>query len=198
MRRGLLLGYLGTTNALSLLTAHRSGSRWMQAQIGSQSCQPHKRARFEMSSTAGVSISVPEQWQVVSKHVENQRCIGTHSGSFHCDEALACAMLKSLPEWQDAVIVRSRDPEQLAKCDIVVDVGGVYDPATLRFDHHQKSFVDTFSELGFSTRLSSAGLVYRHFGKEFVKAVVAGRAPDDVVDSVMYEKVSTYHSHQCR
>ena len=50
----------------------------------------------------------------------------------HCDEALACAMLKILPEWSDAVIVRTRDEAELAKCDAVVDVGGVYDPATLR------------------------------------------------------------------
>jgi uncharacterized UPF0160 family protein len=37
--------------------------------------------------------------------------IGTHSGNFHCDEALACHMLKKLPEYRDAVIVRSRDTE---------------------------------------------------------------------------------------
>lgn len=27
--------------------------------------------------------------------------IGTHHGTFHCDEALACAMLKLLPEFAD-------------------------------------------------------------------------------------------------
>ena len=32
--------------------------------------------------------------------------IGTHSGCFHCDEALACYMLKLLPEYQNASIVR--------------------------------------------------------------------------------------------
>lgn len=37
--------------------------------------------------------------------------IGTHSGVFHCDEALACFMLKQLPEYVDADIVRSRDQE---------------------------------------------------------------------------------------
>ena len=30
---------------------------------------------------------------------EGAPSIGTHSGSFHCDEALACAMLKMLPEF---------------------------------------------------------------------------------------------------
>ena len=32
--------------------------------------------------------------------------IGTHNGTFHCDEALACFMLKLLPQYQDAAIVR--------------------------------------------------------------------------------------------
>lgn len=35
--------------------------------------------------------------------------IGTHSGIFHCDEALACFMLKQLPQYEDAEIVRTRD-----------------------------------------------------------------------------------------
>lgn len=32
--------------------------------------------------------------------------IGTHNGRFHCDEALACFMLKQLPAYKDATIVR--------------------------------------------------------------------------------------------
>lgn len=32
--------------------------------------------------------------------------IGTHNGKFHCDEVLACYMLKLLPEYKDAKIVR--------------------------------------------------------------------------------------------
>ena len=35
-------------------------------------------------------------------------------------------------------IVRSRKQEDLDKCDVVVDVGAVFDPATHRYDHHQK------------------------------------------------------------
>ena len=68
-----------------------------------------------------------------------RKVIGTHNGRFHCDEALACYMLKKLPEYSDAEIVRSRDPEVLDKCDIVVDVGGVYDSSQHRYDHHQRS-----------------------------------------------------------
>ena len=64
--------------------------------------------------------------------------IGTHNGTFHCDEALACFMLKQLPEYKHADIVRTRNPEELSKCDVVVDVGGVYDADKHRYDHHQR------------------------------------------------------------
>ena len=65
------------------------------------------------------------------------RKIGTHNGTFHCDEALACFMLKQLPEYKHADIIRTRNPEELAKCDVVVDVGGVYDPDKHRYDHQR-------------------------------------------------------------
>ena len=58
--------------------------------------------------------------------------IGTHDGAFHCVEVLACAMLKLLPEYNNAQIVRTRNPELLAECDVVVDVGAVYDHKTKR------------------------------------------------------------------
>lgn len=68
-----------------------------------------------------------------------RKAIGTHSGCFHSDDALACSMLRSLPEYQNhgitllnvfliIVIVRSRNMDILNQCDIVVDVGGLYDP----------------------------------------------------------------------
>ena len=67
--------------------------------------------------------------------------------------------------------MRSRDPSVLATCTVVVDVGGEYDPARLRFDHHQKSFSQSLnsldSTLKWTTKLSSAGLVYFHFGETF-------------------------------
>lgn len=88
--------------------------------------------------------------------------IGTHSGSFHCDEALAVYMLKLLPEYKDASVTRTRDQAILDTMDIVVDVGGVYDPATHRYDHHQRSFDTCFDDKEHKGyKLSSAGLVYK-------------------------------------
>ena len=44
--------------------------------------------------------------------------------------------------------------------DAVLDVGGVYDPSRDRFDHHQKGFDEILGD-GFTTKLSSVGLVYK-------------------------------------
>ena len=39
--------------------------------------------------------------------------------------------------------------------------------ATERYDHHQRGFDEVFGH-GFATKLSSAGLVYKHYGREIV------------------------------
>ncbi len=55
--------------------------------------------------------------------------IGTHNGSFHCDEALGCYLLQKTDRFKDSEVVRSRDPVVLKDLDIVIDVGGIYDPS---------------------------------------------------------------------
>ena len=57
-------------------------------------------------------------------------------------------------------IVRSRDKSILDNCDIIVDVGGIYDHNSQRYDHHQRDFTGVFGH-GFETKLSSAGLIYK-------------------------------------
>eukprot|EP01098_Paradermamoeba_levis_P008683 TRINITY_DN3592_c0_g2_i1.p1 TRINITY_DN3592_c0_g2~~TRINITY_DN3592_c0_g2_i1.p1 ORF type:complete len:338 (-),score=82.76 TRINITY_DN3592_c0_g2_i1:152-1096(-) len=103
------------------------------------------------------------------QETSKKRRIGTHNGSFHCDEALACFLLHLTPEFADAEIVRSRDPKVWATCDVLVDVGAEYEPLRHRYDHHQKEFQGTFDENHKVTRLSSAGLIYKHFGKEIIQ-----------------------------
>jgi Uncharacterised protein family (UPF0160) len=61
----------------------------------------------------------------------------------------------------------SRDPEVWKDMDVLIDVGGEYEPSRHRYDHHQRGFDEVFGH-GFSTKLSSAGLVYKHFGREIV------------------------------
>lgn len=120
------------------------------------------------------------------------RTIGTHDGTFHCDEALACFLLRQLPEYQEATVVRSRDPAVLDTCDVVVDVGGVYDSAKKRYDHHQRGFVETMHSLDpskkWTTKLSSAGLVYVHYGRDVIAHTLGWKPTDPSVEAV-YDKV---------
>ncbi|WWD04946.1 hypothetical protein V865_003017 [Kwoniella europaea PYCC6329] len=120
----------------------------------------------------------------IAKRMKSTKVIGTHSGTFHCDEALAVFMLRLTDEFKDADLVRTRDPAKLEPLDIIVDVGGVYSPEKHRYDHHQRGFSEVFGSGGFDKiKLSSAGLVYKHFGKE----IIAKRLGVDVQD----EKVET-------
>lgn len=73
--------------------------------------------------------------------------IATHNGPFHADDVMAVALLRTF--WRaDAQVVRSRDPEVLDGADAVVDVGGVFDPDTRRFDHHQATYTGPRSSAG--------------------------------------------------
>lgn len=115
--------------------------------------------------------------------------LGTHSGRFHTDEILAIVMLKCLPEYKDAEIVRTRDNAELNKCDVVVDVGGVYDHWKKRYDHHQKEFNDSLDE-NHSIRLSSAGLIYKHYGKEVLEKGfdITDKDKRDTIYDALYTK----------
>eukprot|EP00188_Purpureofilum_apyrenoidigerum_P003067 Plantae.Rhodophyta-Purpureofilum_apyrenoidigerum.ctg31194.p1 GENE.Plantae.Rhodophyta-Purpureofilum_apyrenoidigerum.ctg31194~~Plantae.Rhodophyta-Purpureofilum_apyrenoidigerum.ctg31194.p1 ORF type:complete len:374 (-),score=58.10 Plantae.Rhodophyta-Purpureofilum_apyrenoidigerum.ctg31194:65-1066(-) len=111
------------------------------------------------------------------------RRIGTHNGTFHCDEALACFMLRQLDTYRDAKVVRTRDEAVLKDLEVVVDVGSVYDPQALRFDHHQRGFEETFGP-DWRTKLSSAGLIYKHFGRDVIGAILEGKPSAEELDMV--------------
>jgi uncharacterized UPF0160 family protein len=112
--------------------------------------------------------------------------IGTHNGHFHADEALAVYILRLLPAYQSSHLIRTRDPALLETCQTVVDVGGEYDPSTNRYDHHQRSFNTTFPNR--PTKLSSAGLVYMHFGKAVI-AQYLGVGEDAEEVTILWHKV---------
>lgn len=96
-------------------------------------------------------------------------------------------MLRLLPTYSNSPLVRTRDPALLSQCHTVVDVGAEYDASKNRYDHHQREFTTTFP--GHNTKLSSAGLVYLHFGKDVIQAVT-GLQPGPDLD-VLFEKIYT-------
>ncbi|KAH0629076.1 hypothetical protein JD844_010879 [Phrynosoma platyrhinos] len=112
-----------------------------------------------------------------------------------CHQGLFCFMtlcVVTLLFTQDAEIIRTRDSQLLSGCDVVVDVGGEYDPQRHRYDHHQRSFGESMHSLKpdkpWQTKLSSAGLVYCHFGSQIL-ANQLGLKDEDPVVRVLYDKL---------
>lgn len=135
--------------------------------------------------------------------------IGTHSGSFQADEALGVWMLKRLPLYKDSPVIRSRDTEVLKPLTIVIDVAGRYEHDILRYDHHQRGFFETFDGQNkdfkdggrpdvtgpetatgkFKTKLSAAGLVYKHYGREVISALHPAMAKDPDALEWVFDKM---------
>jgi len=83
--------------------------------------------------------------------------VATHSGPFHADDVLAWALIRTFFD-ADAGLIRTRDQALIETADIVVDVGSLYEPASLRFDHHQQEYTGPLSSAGMVLQwLESAG-----------------------------------------
>jgi len=123
----------------------------------------------------------------------SSKVIGTHSGTFQADEAMGVWMLRQTSDYRNAKVVRSRDLEVLDKLDIVIDVGGVYDHSKLRYDHHQRDYNEKFTPKlkkpndERCTKLSASGLVYRHYGKDVIRAYYPSLSETDL--ELAYQKI---------
>lgn len=121
--------------------------------------------------------------------------IATHPGFFHCDEALAAALIQIFSQNTTSLpIVRTRDPYAIAGGCFVVDVGGVYDHARRRYDHHQPSFREVFSSRQNTIKLSSAGLVYKHYGQDIIRQLYPALS-DESRDAVFERMYTTFFEH---
>lgn len=96
----------------------------------------------------------------------------THSGGFHADELLSSVVLARL--FPQARLVRSRDEAWITPAPdrIVFDVGRAYDAGAGMFDHHQRPA--PLREDG--RPLSSFGLIWRHFGHDYLRALAVPEA----------------------
>lgn len=128
----------------------------------------------------------------------------THNGSFHSDDLFATATLSIILEraGESFEVIRTRDMEIMKTADYVYDVGGIYDEATNRFDHHQVGGAGK-DEKGIE--YSSFGLVWKKFGTEICgnekiagavrsKLVAPIDGPDNGQDiyTTNFENVSPY------
>ncbi|GAB3770447.1 MYG1 family protein [Ramlibacter monticola] len=123
--------------------------------------------------------------------------IATHDGSHHADDAFAVAVLAGL--FPDHVLLRTRDPDEIARADFAVDVGGEWDPGRGRFDHHQREFdgarvrADAEGRPVRAEPYASAGLVWREFGPAYVRLVAErmGQPVDDATLAAIARDVDT-------
>ena len=122
------------------------------------------------------------------------KIIVTHNGNFHADDVFSIATLKAVfPHFK---LIRTRDLEVINKADLVIDVGGIYDPEAGRFDHHQRGGAGA-RENGIP--YSSFGLIWQKYGlelcdgnKELVASIDAGLVSTiDAIDCGHVEGVAT-------
>lgn len=117
--------------------------------------------------------------------------IATHSGTFHADDVFGVGILMGV--FPSHRLVRTRKQELIDAADFAVDVGGVWDAAKGRFDHHQRGFdgarpaqlVDgnTVPGVGYA----SAGLVWSQYGTAYVQAWCA--AQGHALDAAAIEQI---------
>lgn len=88
----------------------------------------------------------------------------THSGGFHADELMSSVILTRIFTQAELIRTRAREWISPGADRIVYDVGLVYDPALGVFDHHQRGA--PLRDDG--QPYSSFGLVWKHFGREYL------------------------------
>lgn len=108
----------------------------------------------------------------------------THSGGFHADELMSSVILTRL--FPDATLLRTRDKAWITPGEdkIIYDVGGDYDAAAQIFDHHQRPSPLREDEQPFS----SFGLIWKHFGSDYLAALDVPEADIDLVHATVDTK----------
>lgn len=99
--------------------------------------------------------------------------VATHSGTFHADDVFAFAILRTATGGR-LQLVRTRDADRLAAADVVFDVGGSFDRAARRYDHHMRD-KPLRAE---SEPYSSAGLIWRDFGEAAIAKLLPSERPE--------------------
>jgi uncharacterized UPF0160 family protein len=103
--------------------------------------------------------------------------IATHSGKFHADDVWAVTALDIV--FPGCELIRTRDPELIRQADFAVDVGGIWDPRSGRFDHHQKGFEGARQS---GVVYASAGLVWKEHGARCVAQTAKAHAGVEVTE----------------
>jgi uncharacterized UPF0160 family protein len=102
--------------------------------------------------------------------------IYVHGGIFHGDDVAATAAVRLLKPGCEVKRVFALPPE-LPEGSLVIDVGGVYNPAENRFDHHQETSRPPARANG-CPRASFGALWGSELGRDIVGAVAGAQYPE--------------------
>lgn len=86
--------------------------------------------------------------------------LGTHNGNFHADEVFATNILMEIMDVEK--VIRTRDKNELEKCNIVYDVGDG------QFDHHSKDKKYRHNGIPYA----ACGLIWKEYGTVYIKSVL--------------------------
>lgn len=113
-------------------------------------------------------------------YLVSMKKVVTHDKGFHSDDVFAVAVLQLVYGSENLEIIRTRDEELIREADIVVDVGGEYDPDAGRFDHHQKDAPQRENGVPYA----AIGLVWKTYGETLTTAYAAARIDERIVRSL--------------
>lgn len=119
----------------------------------------------------------------ISRLFKKKVTLVTHNSKFHVDDIFACATLQLVLDKKNIpyTIIRTRDKAIIERGDYVFDVGGIYDPATNRFDHHQKEGAGIRTN---NIPYASFGLVWKHFGFELCTPEIAEEVDSKIASGI--------------
>lgn len=103
--------------------------------------------------------------------------IATHDGSFHSDDVFAVAAFQLLLGVDTVQVVRVDRNNPTIEADYVVDVGGVYDHASQRYDHHQPGAPVRENGIPYA----GFGLMWRHYGATICGSDVVASKIDQIL-----------------
>ena len=113
----------------------------------------------------------------------------THSGNFHADDVTSFAILAHLYEYKSINLLRTRNDRKIQEAlkntnhnAIIFDIGGIYDPDRAIFDHHMPQSAQKKRRNG--KTYSSVGLIWKHFGKQYVDYVTHKKQNPDIIDAI--------------
>lgn len=112
----------------------------------------------------------------------------THNSVFHCDEAMATAILKAVYSSPDVEIIRTNNPKFYQQDSNDNDhYNIIYDIGFGELDHHQKGGNGARDN---GVPYAAAGLVWKKYGNLAIKMIIINTMPD-TIDSYSEEDINS-------